>query len=349
MIPTLLQLDESSLIQVAWAPRASLTTYTEWCEYAQSWLAKSYGKKLRSKLSVTTSPRVLKKHAPDPTYQTLCACQRAINHMSKEETPTREQSQSLMRKMQKLGLTYTTLEESRDEISCAITDYLNQSQKRALDDWKKKAMKWSVSSQQLYRYIKNPSPAKAFALKGQFGVNSVPSKMASLLSHFWGAIESWPRGTDLDRVLMDTENLFGMFLPFCHEQIQLTAPKLRNALLGMANSTAGPDGWSISELRALPMPALESLVEVVNSPHGILLLPCLRFSRESLLRRPREFHWCLKSDPMTSSRVLHVPSLKPTPKYLCVGRARSSIARNMLRMVVQFPPLQGYPYTQSWS
>ena len=121
-------------------------------------------------------------------------------------------------------------------------------------------MKWSVSSQQLCRYIKNPCPAKAFALKGQFGVTSVPSKMASLLSHFWGAIESWPRGTDLDRILMDIENLFGMFLLFCQEQTQLTA------LVGMANSTPGPDGWSITELRALPMHALESLVEVVNSP-----------------------------------------------------------------------------------
>ena len=45
--------------------------------------------------------------------------------MFKEETPTSEQHQSLMRKMQKLGLTYSSLEESRDDISRAIADYLS--------------------------------------------------------------------------------------------------------------------------------------------------------------------------------------------------------------------------------
>ena len=228
---------------------------------------------------VTSSPGVSRAYGPDPTYQKICAAQRSLRHILTSETPSEFQMASFKRKLIGLGIHFVSLEDAQTSLSDYLKDYLSQQQKKALKLWREKVATWTTSARQLYRYVQNPEPSKSFALKGDFGVTNVPTRMYASLQEYWGSVESWPTPHSLEFALSAAEELYGMFLPHHPVEICVTPQKLCDAVRNMKNSSPGLDGWSVAELKALPFQAWQHLTRLMNSPNwnpGASLLGAFR-------------------------------------------------------------------------
>ena len=262
--PSPLRLNKNCLVAAEWVGQAR--TYVEWCKLAETWLGEAYQTSGDSKLIVTSSPASHKTYKPDPTYQTICAAQRALRHLLGFSSPTETQLASFRRKLIGLGLTFVSLDQAERDLATCLADYLKNAQKNVLADWRKRVLSWSVSSKQLYDYVRNLAPRKCFGLKSDLGVTNNPHRIYKLLHEYWGQIEKWPTPTGLQDALTCAEDLYGMFLPYHEAAIDITPLKLSNAVRTMKKSSPGLDGWDIAELRALPMEAWIQLASLLNSP-----------------------------------------------------------------------------------
>ena len=90
--------------------------------------------------------------------------------------------------------------------------------------------------------------------------------MYNSLQQYWGHVESWPSAQGLDVALEATEELYGMFLPHCETEISITPQKMSQAVRAMRNSSPGLDGWSVAELKALPVQAWQHLTAIMEKP-----------------------------------------------------------------------------------
>ena len=220
----LFNMDKNLLVHVEWEGHAQ--TYVEWCRLAETWLAKAYQTHGDSKLTVTSSPVAQRTFQPDPTYQTICAAQRALRHIPKSDAPTESQLASLKRKLNGLGVWFVSLDQAEANVSSVLKDFLNTSQKNSIEAWKKKVACWTISAKQLYTYVKNPTHRKCFGLKGANGVTNKPDTMYRLLQEYWTSIEKWPTPDGLQDALSAAENLYGMFLPYFEAAMNITPLKL---------------------------------------------------------------------------------------------------------------------------
>ena len=230
--PTPLRIGEVQLAQFEWVGQP--TSYTEWTCIAQRWLAKTY------------------QVAP-------------VNRVSLHSTPYKKPN-SLRRTLHALGLDAVNLTQALKDIRTCLTRYLDAKKREALCSWKKKVLTWSVSAKQLFTYIQNPLPCKTFALRAEGCVTNHPGKMFRLLNDYWGGIEMWPSSAAFDLAWEATEDLFGIYLPVFQSSFRLTGIKLKRAAQKMKKSAPGPDGWSVAEIKALPLCAWNQLAALYNSP-----------------------------------------------------------------------------------
>ena len=77
-----------------------LRTYTEWSEAARCWLSEAFQTHIEPKNILTTSLFSPKNNPHDVVYERLCALMRAVKHAG--PTPTREQHESIQRKLVQL-------------------------------------------------------------------------------------------------------------------------------------------------------------------------------------------------------------------------------------------------------
>ena len=67
---------------------------------------------------------------------------------------------------------------------------MQEKQKEAIDEWKKRTTVWKGSDAQIYRYIKNEMPAKAADIMTPTGPSSDPKDILRELNSFWARVES---------------------------------------------------------------------------------------------------------------------------------------------------------------
>ena len=100
-------------------------------------------------------------------------------------------------------------------IASALTRFLTQRQDEALAEWRKKVAQWTTNQADLFRYLRNVTPAKCLAIADGEEIRSQPHQLFSLLSSYWEGVESWPDQGSLEHAIESLEDHYVVFLTLC--------------------------------------------------------------------------------------------------------------------------------------
>ena len=254
-------------------------TYAEWCKCAQTWLAESCQHPIPDKTCVTTSVFDV-KHVPIcKHYLRLLSVQRAIAHLMQATRPERAKTLSLQRKLVVLGIEYSCdLQALMRSVETCIAATLQEEQSRALATWKRSVHSWSLSSKQLYAYMRNAHPPKAsMLLTGSNEITNSPGKMCRELRQYWDQIENWSSSAKRARARFLLEDRWSLFLPTNQVSLCVTGQDLKIQAKIQKKSAPGCDGWGANELCHLPQIAWDCLIHIVeHSPDLTKSLLCFQ-------------------------------------------------------------------------
>ena len=203
------------------------TTYIQWAENAVHWLAESFQQTPQSKTRVTADQPHKKVIYVDHTYTRLRSAQKETHKLQtrQHETP----SHLLRRRMRALMLACPdTVSLARHVLDRALNDYLDFVKNTATKTWKSRVKGWGVQSANLYRFLKNPEPAKALVLKkgeDQVEVMSDVREMDRILTSFWSRLESWESESQLHeflRLRMTTTRCIYQIIPLIPDSLPKT-------------------------------------------------------------------------------------------------------------------------------
>ena len=245
-------------------------TLTHWNSAAQRWLAKSFDTTSVDKNCVTCKPVHKKKLVIDPVYSTLMKATRALDHVRREEFPDHVMLTKMHKRLYALGFRDTedmSLLDIERLLSQKTQESLDRAQKHALDSWKKKVRAWSISSADLFKYLRNVSPAKSVVVSVAGRITSKPSELHCALVSYWGALERWPSEQSRHLAFFALEDHYALFLPHFQAQIHVSAHDLYNKVQQLSRTSPGPDGWTVSELQALPVEAWTQFLVAVQNAH----------------------------------------------------------------------------------
>ena len=165
--------------------------------------------------------------------------------------------------------------------------------KGALRDWKVRVHTWYAQSKDLYRYLKNETPAKCTGVQTEDTTTTVdPIQMEACLERFWGSLESWPDPTSLWNATDMIEDVYSLFLPHVPFAAGVTGAEVVKQLMKRKVSAAGPDGWTRKELRPLPEQAFSQVIGILTSMDAWARSMLAIFKRVPILKNP-----CLPPSP----------------------------------------------------
>ena len=271
---------------VVWSTSAK--SYTQWSEYCVKWLRETSECQIASKGMVTTKKRSCAPMQPDREYARICAAQRALSFMmGGMHPPTLAQKLSLRRKLLCLGISLgPDLHALAKERDTRYLQYTNKAQEAALSLWKSRVKTWHATSKELYAYLKNHEAPKCVVVQGDKGPLSSPQAVAFELNRFWGSIESWPTATMEDDVRSAIEDRWSPFLPHHPMTIKLEGVDIHKQCKRQKMSCPGPDGWSLEELRLLPLVAWEHLLKVMKDPSNDMSATMMAIYKRIPLEKP---------------------------------------------------------------
>ena len=151
----------------------------------------------------------------------------------------------------------------------------------AIKMWRAKVSTWLPTCKQVFSYIRNPVPAKIFALKTEDGrCVSGPAQMVDELDRVWDCFEKWPSECDKLAALHKVEDHYTLFVPRVFNDQQLKSEDLIAQVQATKNSAQGMDGWTVQEIKSLPFMAWTHLLEIwPRMLPAFHLTPLARFKR----------------------------------------------------------------------
>ena len=195
--------------------------------------------------------------------------------------------------------------------------YMNTQRKRILNTWKDKARQWKTSMKAALAFIRHNEPQKTCTLKVADTFVSSPEVIETLLIDYWHAKETWPAGFTVEHALANLEEYYAMFLPSQECDPTLMPSHVKEAIKSAKVTATGLDAWSVSELKSLPDPAIQTLCDIMNNrPHEI---------RESLTS-------CVKRVPIAKIADPRKPGdVRPIDLYSALMRVYASATYNILQ------------------
>ena len=239
-------------------------TFAEWSNCAERWLAAAFLVTIPSKSSVSSEPLSVGQMRVDKQYRALLALQGLIKHIE-ERGSCPHLLHVLKKKLFAVGVELGDLSVARESVHHLMNEILNKRQAEAIKDWKGRVMGWNLSSKDLYRYIRNLPPAKPACIMSDQGPTSDPCRMARTLDDFWTVIESWPDQSMRDIAIELVEDKYGAYIPCSLCDLPLSPNHLFLTVKHAKASSPGLDGWSLRELKQLPLEAWESLIPILRS------------------------------------------------------------------------------------
>ena len=248
---------------VKWVrPPQPAVTFVQWSEQWRKWLEQSYGVSIQSKIQLTATPRVQKVPKTPPGCLCIQKAYRSALHNSKLDAPRQSQVDALARKLFHLSIHWdkqiSTIDDVMNVLSQRLTQCLKELHAQMLKKWKGKVWLWSSSTGALHNYVRNDLPSPPLALCVDDRVVNHPLEVAQLLNEFWFSVESWPAGDSAASVWDEVEDSFAIFLPHHPCSLEITPERLYSAAQRLKKSTHGPDGWSVQEVKRLPVEAWTS-------------------------------------------------------------------------------------------
>ena len=270
--------DDLLLLLIRWPPPLDLSwgqaenpfwsgkcsTYAEWSSKAASWLARAFLVPLVNKTACHVDPFRAPKNRVDLVYNAISAAQRALDHARRVKKISHAQLTVLSRKLLHLGLSSLDWKEAGAALDTLLSDHVENLSRNAIKRWKERVSFWTLQSKELYAFIRNDPAAKASAIvyPGRLTVNFFEIHLS--LVEFWGSLEKWPSARHRDDALMRLSDHYCVFLPHMKAEVVSDHKVLAAIVKEARRASAGPDGWTIAEMKALPKEAWRSLLEVLD-------------------------------------------------------------------------------------
>ena len=248
--------------------KGSSTSLAEWTRKAETWLSDAYDVPIPSKSLVTSEPFSPPPLPQDRYYLTLKAAQGVASHLL-ERGLSPNGVASLNRKLFSLKLPNGSLEEILKSLQESLGRHLKAKQALAVKEWKGRVQSWGMDSKALFRFIRNEFPPKTICVDSEEGLISHPPKVAEHLSDYWTKIESWPSVEAEVHAWYCLEDKYGAYIPHSPVTVDVTPSLLQNIVKHTKESCPGLDGWSISELKALPLAAWSDILCLLRQGEGI--------------------------------------------------------------------------------
>ena len=239
-------------------------TYAQWCERATAWLAEAYAVPKVNKTACHVTPFSPPSPSVDHHYKAILSAQKALTHVMRVKKVSQAQLASLSRKLHALNILSLDWREAQLLLDAALEEHINNLSQHAIKRWKERVSHWTVQSRELFAFLKNEPPTKAAVLLTPEGITACPSLMHKCLSEFWGGLEAWPSSERRELAWERLRDHYCLFLPFRSASVQWDHKLLYQVVKNSRRSSAGPDGWTIHEAKALPSSAWKSLLEVLK-------------------------------------------------------------------------------------
>ena len=299
-------------------------TFRQWQEVWKKWLSGSYAVKIPNKKLHGVKDYKPKSPKVDQCYSSLTSLLRALDHYI-NRCPTPSALVSIRRKagaldrvgIDSLRLLALQVEDMRTAVQNLTDSYVMHVNESAIAKWKEKSVAWNTHTKHIYRYIKNPPPMKITAVLTECGLTNHPYDIDHALRGYWGAIERWPAGASIQDSLIRLEETYSFLLPRVQFEQELTPFHLHEAAKHSKPSAPGMDAWTHSEIRALPLIAWETFLEIYHGNDDTI--------SESLLNQVRRIPFEKKEG------VCQPQDIRPIDLYSGLIRTYSSATYNLLK------------------
>ena len=261
--------------------RVGARTFAEWSEEARKRIQDSFGVSVPTKLTRVASPVKPKPAHLPHEYVRICKLVSAIKHVQKLSHPQPPQIRSLTRRLESFNLEWDSTREALDDMLVQAARLLQTTctnlHEAMMRKWRKKVRSWTIQGPEIHRYVKNDNPSRPLALVIDDHVTNHPELIIHELNTFWKSVEAWPDGCTDFQVWNDIEDRFVLFLPHIPCSVNITGHAIKQHVRLMGNGSHGCDGWSVAELKALPLGAWESFVALYltswpwNPPEQLIL------------------------------------------------------------------------------
>ena len=214
---------------------------------------------------VTCRELPVRKVRHDIRYAALSSALRSTQHVI-TNPPSEEQIRSAKKKLFGVGIVVADDDfvAAKEKVIALLAESLNNSQKQALRDWRERVKLWHVGTSDLFRYLKNEAPSRVVALRVHVKVTAMPSLIHGAFTGFWGSLERWPSTQYKALALEQLEDHFGAFIPCADGKVSVSPHHLYQHIQSLRKTSSGPDGWTVSDLRALPLEAWSAFLQVVD-------------------------------------------------------------------------------------
>ena len=256
-------------------------TYTEWTHYTVQWLSEKHLCVPQDKLHVHTCMNENDSKKVDNRYMRILAAQKTLALARGIIPPPPGLLKKLSRQFKAIGLAYVaSWEDDAHTLDSALSGLLNHLQEQALKKWKAHAYAWHSHAPELYRYLKNPLPAKCVALRRESGEwTTHPCGLFEELDRYWGELESWPSEHAREHALYCVSDIYSLFLPVFAWSYEILPKDLLRKVKNMKESAPGPDAWTKTELKSLPLAAWKGLMDILHSDSNLHLTSLFWFRR----------------------------------------------------------------------
>ena len=178
--------------------------------------------------------------------------------------PSREQVRALQRKLLALNINLTSWELAEEQLNELVARTIDDSFAHAIKKWKDRTRFWTIQSRELFSFLKNTPPEKAAAMATEYGETCHPTRILVALSDFWTRLESWPSPESKIAALDASSDHYCLFLPHSPAEVTSDPKSLYDVIQHARKSSPGPDGWTIAEVKALPLAAWRALLDVLG-------------------------------------------------------------------------------------
>ena len=121
-------------------------------------------------------------------------------------------------------------------------------------EWRDKASMWCASQVDVFKFLRNPLPTRSVTIEEGEIIHVHPDQIEQALMSFWNGLETWTE-QDYDRARRALEEHYSFLLLRVGHASVLLPMHLADIAKRAKPSAFGLDGWTHSEVAALPMQA----------------------------------------------------------------------------------------------
>ena len=174
-----------------------------------------------------------------------------------------------------------------------INDAMKVHHRSSIEKWRKLAREWRVSDSAVFSYLKNPLPLKCLAFEVGHDVVTHPWHVQLHLLQFWQSLESWTLEQQ-HRAIEALEDKYSMLMPRSESSAVLLPQHLMDAAKWAGISSPGLDGWTLGEVKALPIEAWAQFLRICELVPASLLMSLTSIFKECLSLRGTRRHVSLE-------------------------------------------------------